>query len=189
MADEAEDANEDIDADAEGEGEEGSAKKGGLKKLILFIGLPAIIVILGGVAGVLMFTGGGDEEELAEAESEYSEGADGSAPVPALSAETYESMPIAMTVTFDAGGNAESRMRIGIVLVSEDPLVTEWETDADVPTALRDTYLEFLRTLRVEDVNGSMGTFRLRSELLRRTNLVLAPITVEQVLITELLIQ
>lgn len=189
MADEAEDANEDIDTDAEGEGEEGGAKKGGLKKLILFIGLPAVIVILGGVAGVLLFTGGGDEEELAEAESEYSEGADGSASVPALSSETYESMPIAMTVTFDAGGNAESRMRIGIVLVSEDATVEEWTEAGDIPTALTDTYLEFLRTLRVEDVNGSMGTFRLRSELLRRTNLVLAPITVEQVLITELLIQ
>ncbi len=189
MAEEAEDANEDVDADAEGEGGDGEQKKGGLKKLILFIGLPAIIVILGGVAGALMFMGGGDDEELAQLESEYGEAADGEGAVAEMPAEMYESMPVVLTVTFDAGGNSESNMRIGIVLVSTDSLVTEWSEADDIPTPLFDTYLEFLRTLRVEDVNGSMGTFRLRAELLRRSNLVLAPVSVEQILITELLIQ
>jgi flagellar basal body-associated protein FliL len=59
MAEEAEDAGEEAEDGAEGGEEE---KKGGLKKLILFIGLPAIIVILGGVAGALMFLGGGEDE-------------------------------------------------------------------------------------------------------------------------------
>jgi flagellar FliL protein len=47
----------------------------------------------------------------------------------------------------------------------------------------------FCAPLRVEDVNGSMGTFRLRAELLRRTNLVIAPARVERVLLPETLIQ
>ena len=52
------------------EGEEGEeeAKKGGLKKMILFIGLPVILVILGGVAGALFFLGRGEEEVVAEGE-------------------------------------------------------------------------------------------------------------------------
>lgn len=182
MAEEAEDAGEEAEDGAEGGEEE---KKGGLKKLILFIGLPAIIVILGGVAGALMFMGGG-EDELAEAAGQSEEAS--SEPVEVVT-ETYESLPVVLTVTFDAGGSAESVLRIGIVLVSDDPVVEEWADQDDVPTELKDTYLEFLRTLRAEDINGSMGTFRLRSELVRRSNLVLAPATVEQVLITELLSQ
>lgn len=108
MAEEAEDANEDIDTDAEGEGEEGGAKKGGLKKLILFIGLPAIIVILGGVAGVLMFTGGGDEDELAEAESELSEEAPSEADQAVAYFEMEESPALEILTDIDTGGNNPS---------------------------------------------------------------------------------
>ena len=52
----------------EGEDGEEGAKKGGLKKMILFIGLPVILVILAGVAGALFFLGGGEEEVVAEGE-------------------------------------------------------------------------------------------------------------------------
>ena len=59
MAEDTEDETREDGVEGE-DGEEG-AKKGGLKKMILFIGLPVILVILAGVAGALFFLGGGDE--------------------------------------------------------------------------------------------------------------------------------
>ncbi len=53
---------------------------------------------------------------------------------------------------------------------------------------LQDMFQTFLRELRPEDLNGSQGTYQLRTELLRRVNLVIAPAKVNSVLIEEMLI-
>jgi flagellar FliL protein len=186
MAEEAEDAGEETEDGAEG-GEE--KKKGGLKKLILFIGLPAVIVILGGVAGALMFLGGGEEDVVAEAEGEIVEEAPTEAEQAVAYFEMEETPPMEVVVDIDSGGRSAALLKLQIVLVHEDYSTGELLAREDVQGHLRDTYVEFLRTLRVEDVNGSMGTFRLRAELLRRTNLVIAPARVERVLLPETLIQ
>lgn len=54
---------------------------------------------------------------------------------------------------------------------------------------LKDQLNAFLRELRVEDLNGSAGTFTLRRELLKRFNLVLDPKKIDAVLIEGMLIQ
>jgi flagellar FliL protein len=54
---------------------------------------------------------------------------------------------------------------------------------------LKDQLQTFLRELRVEDLSGSAGSYRLRLELLKRFNLVLAPAKVDAVLIEGILIQ
>ena len=54
---------------------------------------------------------------------------------------------------------------------------------------LLDQIQTFLRELRVEDLNGSAGTYRLRLELLKRFNIVLAPQKLDAVLIEGILIQ
>jgi flagellar FliL protein len=46
-----------------------------------------------------------------------------------------------------------------------------------------------LRELRVEDLNGSAGSFRLRRELMKRFNIVMAPAKIDAVLIEGMLIQ
>jgi flagellar FliL protein len=53
---------------------------------------------------------------------------------------------------------------------------------------LQDMFQTFLRELRPEDLSGSQGSFRLRQELQRRVNLVIAPAKVNAVLIEEMLI-
>lgn len=61
-----------------------------------------------------------------------------------------------------------------------------------VPTQiprLQDQIQTFLRELRVEDLSGSAGTYRLRLELLKRFNRVLAPEKIDAVLIEGILIQ
>lgn len=47
----------------------------------------------------------------------------------------------------------------------------------------------FLRELQPEDFQGSAGMLRIKKELLRRVNLVLAPVEVDDVIINDLVIQ
>ncbi|MFO0204013.1 MAG: flagellar basal body-associated FliL family protein, partial [Alphaproteobacteria bacterium] len=52
-----------------------------------------------------------------------------------------------------------------------------------------DQFNGFLRELRTDDLSGSAGAYRLRLELLRRVNLVIAPLQINAVLIEEMLVQ
>src|SRR5690606_17408990 len=52
-----------------------------------------------------------------------------------------------------------------------------------------DQFNGFLRELRTDDLAGSAGAYRLRLELLRRVNLVIAPQQINAVLIEEMLVQ
>jgi flagellar protein FliL len=54
---------------------------------------------------------------------------------------------------------------------------------------LQDMLQTYLREMRPEELRGSAGIYRLREELLGRANVVLAPIRVNDVLFTQLLIQ
>jgi flagellar FliL protein len=50
-----------------------------------------------------------------------------------------------------------------------------------------DSFQIYLRELRLEDLNGSAGTFLLKEELLRRVNTEIAPDRVEDVLFKEMM--
>jgi flagellar FliL protein len=52
-----------------------------------------------------------------------------------------------------------------------------------------DHFQTYLRELRVEDLKGSAGIYRLRQELVRRVNAAAYPVKVTDVLFQEILIQ
>jgi flagellar FliL protein len=52
-----------------------------------------------------------------------------------------------------------------------------------------DYFQVYLRELRVEDLKGSAGMYRLREELLARVRAAVAPIRVRDVLFKQILIQ
>jgi flagellar FliL protein len=52
-----------------------------------------------------------------------------------------------------------------------------------------DNFQVYLRELRVEDLRGSGGIYRLREELLTRVNAAAAPVKVADVLFKEMLVQ
>lgn len=54
---------------------------------------------------------------------------------------------------------------------------------------IRDQFQVFLRELRVEDLEGSTGAYRIREELLHRINIVARPAVVTDILFDELLVQ
>jgi flagellar FliL protein len=53
---------------------------------------------------------------------------------------------------------------------------------------VKDMLQTFLRELRPEDLSGSEGTFRLRQELLRRVNLIIAPEKINTINLTGIVI-
>jgi len=67
------------------------------------------------------------------------------------------------------------------------------EADADkvkqAMPRLQDMFQTYLREMRPEELRGSAGIYRLREELLGRANVALAPVRVNDVLFTQLLIQ
>ena len=52
-----------------------------------------------------------------------------------------------------------------------------------------DNFQIYLRELRIEDLRGSGGVYRLREELLARVNAAVAPVKVTDVLFKEMLVQ
>ncbi len=67
------------------------------------------------------------------------------------------------------------------------------ESDIDklepLKARLADTFQVYLRELRVEDLQGSVGIVRLRSELLAEINNAVKPIEVRDLLFREILVQ
>lgn len=168
------------------EAEGGEAKSGpDIKKLALFIGLPAIIVVLALVAGLLFLFGGGDEPEMAEAEAGEETLASAAAAAQAQSYYVYDiEEPLIVQLYGPNGAPLLLSMRLQLELAdpSVQPLL-----DARMGRVF-DQYATFLRELSPDDLAGSAGLHRVRLELLRRTNLAIAPARVEGVLITQMLV-
>lgn len=181
MADEEENL-DDLDGE-EGEGTEdgeGGDKKKKLsgRTLILFIVLPLVAVAGIGV-GVLQFLGGdgeGTEDPLAEA-------------TPVLQDPTqvvFEHLE-EMLVNIRTPDNRSTFLSLKVSL--------ELNKDQDVEmliTAMpriRDKFQVYLRELRLEDLAGAAGTQRVKEELLRRVNIAASPVTVNAVLISEMVVQ
>ena len=78
-------------------------------------------------------------------------------------------------------------LKIKVVLEVKE----ERQLEAIKPTMPRvtDIFQTYLRELRVSDLNGSAGLFRLKEELTRRVNTVISPSQVNAVLFKEIVIQ
>ena len=86
-----------------------------------------------------------------------------------------------------AGNGGDSQLlELSLTLEASDASAFD-EVAAEMPR-LKDQFQSFLRELRVEDLNGSAGSYRLRLELLRRFNAVMAPAKADAVLIESFLV-
>ncbi|MEW5703015.1 MAG: flagellar basal body-associated FliL family protein [Pseudomonadota bacterium] len=169
----------------EGEQAEGEKEKKRLpgKKLILFYALPAVLAIsIGAALAIILFDGplsGGEagSEKIAEKTAGESE--------PLKPAVFYEVPEI--LVNLNAKGRKASYLKISVSL--------ELESSNDIPQIeavlprIVDKFQVYLRELRVEDLSGSAGMYRLREELLRRVVIAAEPAKVKDILFKEMLIQ
>jgi flagellar FliL protein len=98
---------------------------------------------------------------------------------------SYYALP-KMIVNLAGSGNQSQLLELLLTLEASDASAFD-----SVPTEmprLRDAFQSFLRELRVEDINGSAGSYRLRIELLKRFNIVMAPAKADAVLIESFLV-
>jgi len=190
---------------ADGDGGESpeapTKKKLSGKKLVLFIILPAVLVLGGGgAAGYLLLSGGSGAEQHAEAGARHgkAKGGHGGAPagevVPGPNGTTisrgenvvFVALPeMLVNITGPDGRPAYLKLRLTLEAPDDATVATLTE---HVPR-VTDQFNAFLRELRTDDLAGSAGAYRLRLELLRRVNLVIAPAQVNAVLIEEMLVQ
>lgn len=99
----------------------------------------------------------------------------------------YYAMPKLVMNLASTGGARAVMMELELSLESSTP--SAFNKVPEMMPRLKDTLNSFLRELRVEDLNGSGGTYTLRRELLKRFNTVLDPKKIDAVLIEGMLIQ
>ena len=178
-----EETEEDVD-EIEDDDEESEGGKRGLggKKIVLFIVLP--LLLLGGAGAGVYFSGlldsilgGQPAEEEAAKEEEVNE------------AETvghYIDLD-EMLVTLANKGRKQSFLKLRVSLELSDPL-DEARVTTVMPRII-DNFQVFLRELRVEELQGSQGIYRVKEELLARVNAAAHPVKVKDVLFREILVQ
>lgn len=174
MADEANE-NEEV---AEGEDEEGGKKSGKMKLII--IGVAALLVLGGGGGAAAYFMGFFGGEEMKEMAGDAVEKP--AAPKPAY----YYSVP-EITVNLSSAETRATYLRMNISLeFSDEDMVSQVEPN--LPRVM-DAFQVYLRELRIDDLNGSAGLFRLKEELQRRINLAIYPARVDDILFKDIKVQ
>ncbi len=182
MADAAEEPEDDVEGDEE---EDGGGKKGGLKKKLLFIGLPVLLIVLLGSAAAVMMLGGGKKDAHAEQAGEDAKHDGGKKGAEEAAAPVYyELPPMLANIQNDDGETAVLKL---VVLLEVDNEETITKIEPLLPRIV-DRYQGFLRELRMEDVKGSAGYYRLKLELLRRVNQAVAPVKIKDLTIDTLLV-
>jgi flagellar FliL protein len=196
------------EAPAEGaEGAEGEAAGGGKKKIIL-IAVGALVLLLGVGAG-LYFTGmldgllgktaegeaeaGGEHGEAKGDHGEAKKGGHGEAKKgggghgeEASGGGSFVAIPtIIVNLNSDDGTPRYLRLTVQLELADEGD---KSAVEAIIPKVI-DQFQTYLRELRVRDLRGSGGIYRLQMELLWRVNQAAAPAEIKDVLFQEILIQ
>ena len=143
------------------------------KKLVLFLALPALLVL--GAGGNYLGLFDPSPEVAGEAQLEED----------AKQVLFYDLPEI--LVNLNTGSKQSTYLKIRVALELDDP-----ETISRVETLLPrviDNFQVYLRELRREDLSGSAGIFRLKEELLLRVNAALHPARINDVLFKEMLVQ
>lgn len=180
MADENQNADDvegaDVDLGDEFENEGGGKKS---KKKLILIAVPLLLIAVGAglfFSGMLDSLLGKDKALEAEAEEKVEE----------KQAAIYYELP-QMLVNLNSPGRRSNFLKIVVSLELSDSKDIEG-LESSMPRII-DNFQVYLRELRVEDLQGSAGIYRLREELLFRVNAAVRPARVTDVLFKEMLVQ
>lgn len=148
-------------------------KKG--KKIILIIVL--LFVVCGAGFGVMMFMKQKNKEKAKEAEE---------AKVAAEKQQIFHDLD-EFIVNLNTEGKSVSFMKITMTFDIEGQ--ENLDTVNKMMPRIRDVFQIYLRELRPADMQGSVGLYRLREELLLRVNKVVYPANVKDILFKEVIVQ
>ncbi|HUY67862.1 MAG TPA: flagellar basal body-associated FliL family protein [Alphaproteobacteria bacterium] len=180
-------AEKDADADkkpAEGEAAEGAEGEGGdgeeggkkklSKKMLIIVAAGAFLVLGAGGGGAAFYFMHGKKPAAATAESD------------AASKPVFYSLGD-LLVNLSGEGTHPHFLKVKVTLELASPKDVPL-IDAIKPRII-DNFQVYLRELRIEDLRGSAGMYRLREELLRRVDEAAQPIRIRDVLFEEMLVQ
>lgn len=172
----------DTDADEDDPAEGLEQKKTSGKKIIIIAAVAVIVLAIGGGAAFFFMSGeddvdhatdlehGGQETDLADEE-----------PTELLFLELEP-----MLVNLDTAGGKPKYLKLTIAL-EVDKQESLDDLTKKMPRII-DQFQTYLRQLRIEDLNGSAGMFRLKEELLIKVNDAVYPTRVNDVLFKEMLV-
>lgn len=149
-------------------------KKWSGKKIVL-IALPVLLLLGGGGFAAMTLLGGDHGETKTQAEHK-----------PGDETVVFVDLPD-MLVNLSAGDRKSNYLKLSISLEVQGVENSE-AVKAKMPRVV-DNFQIYLREMRLEDLRGSAGMFRLKEELLTRVNGAVTPIKVTDVLFREMLIQ
>lgn len=160
---------------------------GGKKKLVMIV--VVLLLVLGGAGAGLYFSGFLDKmlkkgEATEKSEDAPKKGEEGHGGV--VAGAQFLKIPD-MIVNLNSEDNTPRYLRLSVQLEfksAEDMAAVE-----KVLPRVVDQFQTYLRELRVRDLRGSAGIYRLQIELLARVNQAAYPVEVQDVLFQEILIQ
>jgi len=157
---------------------EPARKKWSGKRLVLFIGLPLFLIVCAGVGAMMS---GMLDPLLGISKSE---------PVPEKKTDkkvaVFYDLP-ELLVNLNTTGSRATFLKITVSLELEK--TEDTPRIKEVMPRILDNFQVYLRELRLDDLRGSAGMYRLREELLARVNAAVAPVKVHDVLFKEMLVQ
>lgn len=166
------------DAEGAGEGAEGAKKGLGKKKLIILIAVGALLLVGGGGAA-LYFTGTLGKHQTTEEKQAKKDAEEKS------SAAFYSLGDILVNLSGEGKHPNYLKVKVSLELADAKDVAL---MDAIKPRII-DNFQVYLRELRIDDLRGSAGLYRLREELLLRVTEAAQPIRVRDVLFQEMLVQ
>ena len=99
----------------------------------------------------------------------------------------FVDLPEVLVNLSNTGSVRTQYLKIKIVLELADQAMMQ--QIQPVMPRLTDTFQTYLRELRPSDLDGSAGLYRLKEELTRRVNALIAPSKVNAVLFKEIVVQ
>lgn len=165
------------DSEDDGAGKSKAKKRPTGKLLLLGIALPVLLLGGGGGAYVMGVFGGEKENPTESKKIKEAE---------ARKKVVYYELP-EMLVNLNSADNRTHYLKISVSLeLADKDQIPKIQT---LLPRIIDNFQVYLRELRVEDLRGSAGLYRLREELLARVNKAAAPARITDVLFKEMLVQ
>jgi len=185
MADE--EFDEDLDDGAEDSDFDGEdSDEGSGRKRLLIVVAAVLVLILGGAAAAY-FTGLLQPviDMLSGGESAAAVDQPGDTQIVSGDAVFYDLQEMLVNINTGGRKSVYLKIRVSLELESGDDIA---KIEQMMPRIV-DNFQIYLRELRVEDLKGSAGMYRLREELLKRVSVAVAPAKVNDVLFKEMLVQ
>jgi len=155
--------------------EETAKAASGLKR---FLSLKLMIIAAAAIVG--LGSAGGGAYYFLGSRSE-------AAPAGKIKPPVFFDMPDILVNLSSSGTDRTQYLKVKVVLELPDEAMKA-QIEPFMPRLL-DTFQTYLRELRVTDLDGSAGLYRLKEELTRRVNAAIAPDHINAVLFKEIVVQ